>query len=101
MNPASYPLNANLFHRAFLAGRFSGNEPITREMVQARTRELAIIAGRPPPQVSQVDYEQAKRELTGESDLDRQNAVLDSGRRGMPWRSPKEARSAADSRPMR
>jgi hypothetical protein len=28
--------------------------------------------------VSQADYEQAKRELTGESDLDRQDAMLDS-----------------------
>lgn len=51
----------------------------TREMVRCRTLELAAIAGRAPHQIKQVDYEQAKRELTGETDLDRQQAVLDGG----------------------
>src|ERR1019366_1007793 len=31
-----------------------------------------------PPQVRQSDYEQAKRELTGEPDIDRQDAILDA-----------------------
>jgi hypothetical protein len=52
-------------------------EPVTREDVHARARKLALIDGRPPADVSQADYEQAKRELTGQSDLDRQEAVLD------------------------
>jgi hypothetical protein len=51
---------------------------LTREDVHARARELALIDGRTPPDVSQADYEQAKRELTGESELDRQEAVLDA-----------------------
>lgn len=51
---------------------------VTREMVQARTRELAVRAGRTPPHVEQRDYEQAMRELTGASELDRQQAILDS-----------------------
>jgi len=51
---------------------------VTREMIYARTRELATLAGREPFQVTQIDYEQARRELTGESDFDRQNAVLDA-----------------------
>ena len=50
---------------------------ITREMVHARTLELASLAGRSPHQIKQVDYESAKFELTGESDFDRQQAVLD------------------------
>lgn len=49
---------------------------VTREMVQARTRELALMAGRPPPHVLQADYEQAKRELTGVADPERQEAIL-------------------------
>lgn len=49
----------------------------TREMVRSRTIELASIAGRGPHQIKQADYEQAKRELTGETELDRQLAVLD------------------------
>jgi len=52
------------------------NVPVTREMVHARTRELTLLAGRETRHVKQSDYEQAKRELTGESDLDRQDAML-------------------------
>ena len=51
--------------------------PVTRAMVDERTRELARRAGRIPPYVAQEDYERAKRELTGESDGDRQTAILD------------------------
>lgn len=50
----------------------------TREMVYARTHELAHIAGRGSHEIKQVDYEQAKREVTGESDFDRQEAMLGS-----------------------
>jgi hypothetical protein len=63
-------------------GVFTNNSapigPVTREMVHARTRELALIGGRAPTGVSQADYERAKRELTGESDEDRQDAILDA-----------------------
>lgn len=64
-------------HQGVLTANAAGPAPVTREMVYARTRELARIAGRVAPQVSQVDYEQAKRELTGESQADRQDAILD------------------------
>ncbi len=52
--------------------------PMTRARVDARTHELALLAGRSPPHVTQSDYEQAKREVTGESDIDLQEAILDS-----------------------
>lgn len=45
-------------------------------MVRSRTVELAIRAGRSPIEIRQRDYEQAKRELTGETDFDCQQAVL-------------------------
>ena len=50
----------------------------SRAAVHLRTQELAALAGREHPQVSQADYEQAKREITGETQVDRQNAALDS-----------------------
>ena len=50
----------------------------TRKMAQARARELALMAGRVPPHVTQADYEQAKRELMGEPDMDRREAILES-----------------------
>lgn len=52
--------------------------PVTRERVEARTRELAGLAGRPVHQVSRNDYERAKREITGESLSYRQESLLDS-----------------------
>ncbi len=52
--------------------------PVTRAMIQARTRELALLAGRTTLEVRQADYERAKQELTGESDTDRQEAILDA-----------------------
>ena len=55
---------------------FSRRLPLTRASIRARTRELALLAGRVPPHVAQTDYEQAKRELTGESDWDLQAAAL-------------------------
>ena len=51
--------------------------PVTREMVYARTIEFASLAGRASHEIKQFDYEQAKRELTGESDFDKQQAVFD------------------------
>lgn len=49
----------------------------TRQMVHGRTLELALLDGRSSLQIRQVDYERAKRELTGESDFDRQQQILD------------------------
>ena len=78
-------MNKNPLNKGVSTGKTSGADPATREMVQARTRELALIAGRAPPHVSQADYEQAKRELTGESDMDRQEAMLDSIPESKRW----------------
>ncbi len=71
-------MDKNPLNKGVLTVNSHGIGPVTRNMVQKRTRELALIAGRVPPQVSQADYDQARRELTGESDLDRQDAILDA-----------------------
>ena len=52
-------------------------EVLTREKVRARARAIAMRDGRSPVEVSQNDYEQAKRELTGLSDFAQQEAMLD------------------------
>jgi hypothetical protein len=41
-------------------------------MVEARARELASINGHPSSKPSEADYQQAKRELTGEAETDPQ-----------------------------
>jgi hypothetical protein len=63
--------------------RFSTVNPqdegsVLRNRLQTRTRELARLAGRVPPYVVQADYEQAKRDVSGESDSERQSALVDS-----------------------
>ena len=50
---------------------------VTRQRVYARTIELASLAGRASHEIKRLDYEQAIRELTGESDFDKQQAVFD------------------------
>jgi len=47
-------------------------------MVEARARELALINGRSSSKPSEADYQQAKRELTGEAETDLQEENLES-----------------------
>ena len=47
---------------------------VTSEMIEARARELAAINGHPSSEPSETDYQQAKRELTGEAEMDPQEA---------------------------
>lgn len=65
-----------------------GRGPVSRAMLHLRTQELALLAGYAAPYVHQSHYEQAKQELTGESDLDRQNAMLDRLPARETWRFP-------------
>ena len=71
-------MKKNPLNKGNLTINSAGIGTVTREMVHARARELALLAGHAPVDVRQSEYEQAKRELTGESDIDRQDAVLDS-----------------------
>lgn len=63
-------------------GFAAGGSRVTREMLHARTREMAVQAGRAPLQILQGDYERARIELTGETDMERQEAVLDAAPAG-------------------
>ena len=71
-------MGKNPLNKGVLTDNSTGIGMVTREMVRARAQELALLAGHAPPQVRQSDYEQAKRELTGESDIDRQDAILEA-----------------------
>ncbi len=66
-------------------------------MVQARTRELAVLAGRPSLAITQSDYEQARREMTGETEMSRQEAVLDAPTAVAVWEN--EGGQTAPTRP--
>jgi hypothetical protein len=68
----------NPLSKGVLTENFTGIGSVTREMVYKRARDLALLAGYAPTQVRQSDYEQAKRELTGGADIDRQDTALES-----------------------
>ena len=68
----------NPLGKGVLTENFTGIGSVTHEMVYKRARGLALLAGCAPPQIRQSDYEQAKRELTGGTDIDRQDTVLES-----------------------
>src|SRR5271170_2330287 len=63
----------------------SGIGTVTREMVRKRAVELAIINGRSAHEASKADWEQAKRELTGEPEIDPKEAVLESAPESERW----------------
>ena len=64
----------------------------TRKMVHDRTRELALASGRASFDVTHADYQRARRDITGESEFDRQDRVLNAWPRSNPAR-----RVAADA----
>ena len=80
-------MDTNPLNKGVITENSIGIGTVTRKMVQERARELALIEGRVPPQVLQVDYEQAKRELTGGADLDPQEAVRQSASESERWDS--------------
>ena len=78
-------MNKNLLSNRGSTDGFVSLGPVTREMVHLRTNELAVRAGRFPPQVAQADYERAKHELTGDADSDRQEEIIDSVHEQQRW----------------
>lgn len=71
-------MSKNFLSKGILTENASGIGLVTPGMVEIRARELAAIAGRFPVRASEFDYDQAKRELTGEPDLDYLDEVLES-----------------------
>ena len=63
----------------------AGVGTVTHKMVRERAVELAVINGRSAQEVSKSDWEQAKRELTGDSDPDPNEAVLESAPESERW----------------
>jgi len=63
----------------------TGIGTVTREMLRERAVELAAINGRSATEVSKSDWEQAKRELSGLSDIDPKEATLESAPESVRW----------------
>jgi hypothetical protein len=84
MNP-SLSMNANPLKEGALTENSVGIGTVTRSMVRERAVELAVINGRSAQEVSKSDWEQAKRELTGEPDTDLKEAALESTPESERW----------------
>jgi hypothetical protein len=58
---------------------------VTPDMVRMRAVELAAIGGRSPKHLIREDWETAKRELTGESETEPLEVILDGAAESQRW----------------
>jgi len=70
-------MRKNPLNKGIIMENAAGIGTVTSEMVEARARELAAINGH-PSEPSEADYQQAKRELTGEAEIDPQEESSES-----------------------
>ena len=78
-------MNTNPLKQGILTENSAGIGTVTRKMVRERAVDLAVINGRAPRDVSKSEWDQAKRELTGESDTDPTDALLESAPESERW----------------
>jgi len=75
----------NLLKDGHITENGTGIGTVTRGMVKERAVELALINGRTALEVSQSDWEQARSELTGGSDIDLNETLLQSAPESERW----------------
>jgi hypothetical protein len=92
-------MRKNPLNKGIIMQNAAGIGTVTSEMVEARARELAAINGRPSSKPSEADYQQAKRELTGEAEMDPQEESSQSVPESEVWDPVpgSTGRQAADS----
>ena len=92
-------MRKNPLNKGIIMENAAGIGTVTSEMIEARARELAAINGRPSSKPSEADYQQAKRELTGEAETDSQEESSESVSESEGWDPVpgSTGRQAADS----
>ena len=78
-------MKTNPLKQGALTENSAGIGTVTPEMVRERAVELALINGHSSQEISTSDWEQAKRELTGEPEMDPEQAVLESAPESERW----------------
>ncbi len=78
-------MNTNPLKQGALTENSNGIGTVTRKMVRERAVELAILNGRSAQEVAKSDWEQAKRELTGDPGMDAKETALDSAPESERW----------------
>jgi hypothetical protein len=92
-------MRKNPLNKGVIMENADGIGTVTPAMVETRARELALIDGRDSSKPTEADYQQAKRELTGEHDIDPQQENVESLPESEAW-DPlpgSTGRQAADS----
>ena len=78
-------MKTNPLKEGALTENSAGIGTVTRKMVRERAVELAVINGRSAQEVSKSDWEQAQLELTGNSETDANEVVLESAPESERW----------------
>jgi hypothetical protein len=78
-------MKTNPLKEGALTNNSVGIGTVTRDMVHARAAELAIINGRLAKNISKSDWQQAKRELTGQPDGNPKEAMLETVSESERW----------------
>jgi hypothetical protein len=92
-------MRRNPLNKGIIMENADGIGTVTPAMIEARARELASINGHDPSKPTEADYQQAKRELTGEEEIDPQEENLESVPESEAWDPVpgSTGRQAADS----
>src|SRR5437773_7042106 len=92
-------MRKNPLNKGIIMENADGIGTVTPAMVEARARELAVINGRDSSKPTKPDYQQAKRELTGEEEIDPREEKLESVPESEAWDPVpgSTGRQAADS----
>jgi hypothetical protein len=92
-------MRQNPLNKGIIMENADGIGTVTPAMVEARARELARINGHNPSKPTEADYQQAKRELTGEQQIDPREENLESVPESENWDPVpgSTGRQAADS----
>ena len=78
-------MNKNPLNKGILTENGAGIGVVSRRMIRARAAEDALINGRHPQDATRADSEEARRELTGDPELDPKNTLLDSAPESARW----------------
>jgi hypothetical protein len=78
-------MKKNPLNKGIITENADGIGTVTPAMVEARARELALINGHGSSGPTEADYQQAKRELTGEEEIDPQEENVESLPESEDW----------------
>jgi hypothetical protein len=78
-------MRKNPLNKGIIMENADGIGTVTPAMVETRARELALINGHGSSGPTEADYQQAKRELTGEEEIDPQEENVESLPESEDW----------------